>query len=522
MISASTAFTQFDRTAAFFYWTVIAIASAITAVIFVQLAQTLYEWLRMWWYLREVPKLKPKHSFSLLIDMYKQMAAMDPGLGIKVKSFKYLQGVFKSIEDQDVTVAFYGPYPFLAACTPETVESVLTNAENVDRSFFYAMMEPWVGGGMLTLSGEAWKSRRKIVRPGYHFRILDGYVPIFNKRGERLMKKLASMAGGFFDVMPVVRAATLGAVLETTMGVDFDEEIERVGYLKIHDALSDAVTKRAAKFHYWFDSIYAFTRECKEMKRNVEKAKAFLDTILKKRLADYKNGVRDPISSNVFLEILLRMWVDEGTLTETEVRDECMAMLIGGFDPTANNIAHALHLLGLHPEIQAKVHEEIDLVCGEDWYKPVTTDELKELTYMESVLKETLRLYPPVPIISRKLTTDIAIGKYTIPRGTVGFVAIYFLQRNPRFFEDPDAFKPERFLETKSTPNYAFAAFSCGPRNCLGQKFSILQAKIFMTYVLRRFEVTSKIPMDELVLTTDIILKPMQGLEIELTPRRHP
>ncbi|XP_077558057.1 cytochrome P450 4V2-like isoform X2 [Haemaphysalis longicornis] len=483
MISASTAFTQFDRTAAFFYWTVIAIASAITAVIFVQLAQTLYEWLRMWWYLREVPKLKPKHSFSLLIDMYKQMAAMDPGLGIKVKSFKYLQGVFKSIEDQDVTVAFYGPYPFLAACTPETVESVLTNAENVDRSFFYAMMEPWVGGGMLTLSGEAWKSRRKIVRPGYHFRILDGYVPIFNKRGERLMKKLASMAGGFFDVMPVVRAATLGAVLETTMGVDFDEEIERVGYLKIHDALSDAVTKRAAKFHYWFDSIYAFTRECKEMKRNVEKAKAFLDTILKKRLADYKNG---------------------------------------GFDPTANNIAHALHLLGLHPEIQAKVHEEIDLVCGEDWYKPVTTDELKELTYMESVLKETLRLYPPVPIISRKLTTDIAIGKYTIPRGTVGFVAIYFLQRNPRFFEDPDAFKPERFLETKSTPNYAFAAFSCGPRNCLGQKFSILQAKIFMTYVLRRFEVTSKIPMDELVLTTDIILKPMQGLEIELTPRRHP
>ncbi|KAH9374501.1 hypothetical protein HPB48_018920 [Haemaphysalis longicornis] len=268
-----------------------------------------------------------------------------------------------------------------------TGTSVLTNAVNVDRSFFYGMMVPWVGGGMLTLGGEAWRTRRKAVKPGYHFRILDGYVPILNRRGERLVKKMSGMGGGFFNVIPVARAATLGVLLETTMGVDYDEEIERVGYLNIHDALSDSVTKRAANFHYWFDSIYAFTRECREMKRNVEKARKFVDTILQKRMADYKKGIRDPISSNVFLEILLLMCVDEGTLTEIDVRDECMAMLIGGFDPTASNIAHTLYLLGLHPEVQAKVHDEIILVCGEDWDKPFTAEEVKDLTYMECALK---------------------------------------------------------------------------------------------------------------------------------------
>ncbi|XP_077560928.1 cytochrome P450 4V2-like [Haemaphysalis longicornis] len=522
MICASAAFAHLERTTVLSYWTLVAIASAITAVIVVHVAQTLYEWLRMWWYLRDVPKVKPKKSFSLIIDMYKQIAAMDPSLDMKVRCFNYLRGMFKSIADQDVTVAYYGPYPFLVACTPETVESVLTNPENVDRSFFYSMLKPWVGGGMLTLSGEAWRSRRKVVKPGYHFRILEGYIPILNKRGERLMKKVASMGDEFFNMIPIARAASLGVLLETTMGVDYDDEIERVEYLKTHDAISDSVTKRAAKFHYWFDSIYAFTAECKEMKRHIEKANNFIDTILEKRLADYKKGIRDPISSNVFLEILLRMWAEEGTLTKIDVRDECTAMLIGGFDPTANKIAHTLHLLGLHPEAQAKVHGEIDLVCGEGWDTPITNEELKDLTYMDCVLKEALRLYPPVPVVSRTLRKDISIGKYTIPRGSVGFVALYFLQRNPRFYEDPDAFKPERFMDPKLAHTFAFAPFSGGARSCLGQKFSMMQAKILLTHILRRFEVTSKIPMNDLVMTSDFILKPVQGLEIKLTPRRHP
>lgn len=523
MISALTASRNFDRAPGLFYWTLGTIASAITAVVIVHLARSLFEWVRMWWYLRDVPKPKPKLSFTLLIDLYKQLSAMGPNLDIKVKSFKYLQGLFKSVEDQDVTVAFYGPYPFLLASTPQVVETILGDTKNVDKAFFYDMMKPWVGGGILTLGGEPWRNRRKAITPAFHFRILDDYIPIMNKRGERLMKKVASMNGEFFNVLPISRAATLGVLFETSMGIDYDEdEIERVGYLHIHDAISDSVVNRVANFHHWFDSLYSFSSEYKEMRRNVEKAREFIDTILQKRLADYRKGIRDPVSSNAFLEILLRMCVDEGKMSEIDLRDECLSTLIGGFDTTATNIAHTLYLLGHHPEIQAKVHDEIDLVCGDDWDKPLTAEDLKNLTYMECVLKESMRLYPPAPIIGRTVKRDIQIGKYTIPRGTMAIVALYFLQRHPRFFENPDSFIPERFLETKKTPTYAFTPFSAGPRNCLGQKFSMREAKILMTHVLRRFEVASKIPMEELVMTIELILKPIQGLEIKLIPRNHP
>ncbi|KAH9361476.1 hypothetical protein HPB48_004581 [Haemaphysalis longicornis] len=432
-------------------------------------------------------------------------------LFLNPESFKYLQGLFKSVEDQDVTVAFYGPYPFLLASTPQVVETILGDTKNVDKAFFYDMMKPWVGGGILTLGGEPWRNRRKAITPAFHFRILDDYVPIMNKRGERLMKKVASMNGEFFNVLPISRAATLGVLFETSMGIDYDEdEIERVGYLHIHDAISDSVVNRVANFHHWFDSLYAFSSEYKEM-RGTWKKRGRL-SILK------QSKKRSMCRSTSFPRFSVQFLLNSAYIPGLDVY-HCHAQ---GFDTTATNIAHTLYLLGHHPEIQAKVHDEIDLVCGDDWDKPLTAEDLKNLTYMECVLKESMRLYPPAPVIGRTVTRDIQIGKYTIPRGTMAIVALYFLQRHPRFFENPDAFIPERFLETKKMPTYAFTPFSAGPRNCLGQKFSMREAKILMTHVLRRFEVTSKIPMEELVMTIELILKPIQGLEIKLIPRKHP
>ncbi|KAH7984482.1 hypothetical protein HPB52_021527 [Rhipicephalus sanguineus] len=133
-----------------------------------------------------------------------------------------------------------------------------------------------------------------------------------------------------------------------------------------------------------------------------------------------------------------------------------------------------------------------------------------------------MRLYPPGSVIGRTVVRDIKIGKYTIPRGTVAVVALYFLQRHPRYVKDPNSFKPERFMESKSMHNFGFAPFSAGPRNCLGQKFALREEKILLTHVIRRFNVSSKVPIDKLELAMELILKPIQGLEIKLTPREHP
>ncbi|XP_077504609.1 cytochrome P450 4V2-like [Amblyomma americanum] len=523
MISTLTALRTFERAPGLLYWALGAVASTIAAALIIYVARGMAEWLRMWWHLRDVPQPKPQKSFTMLLDLYKQLSAMDPRLDMKVKAFKYLHNLFKSVEDQDVTVAWYGPYAFLLGATPPVIEAVLGHRKNINKAFFYDMTKPWIGGGILNLSDAPWKTRRRAITPAFHFGILDDYVPIMNKRGERLMRKVATMNGEFFDILPIVRAAALGVLLETSMGIDYnEEEIERVGYLKIHDAISDSIVNRVIHFHHWFDFLYLFSSEHKEMLKNVEAAKQFVTGILKKRFADYRKGIRDPISKNSFLEILIRMCVDEGTMSEIDVRDELLSTLIGGFDTTATTLAYTLYLLGHHPEIQAKVHDEIDLVCGDDWDKPISAEDLKNLTYTECVVKESMRLYPAASMIGRALDTDIKVGKYTIPRGTVAVAALYFLHRHPRYHKDPDAFKPERFIDTKGMHTYAFTPFSAGPRNCLGQKFAMKEDKILLVHILRRFQVTSKVPIEDLLLAMELILKPMQGLEIKLTPRKHP
>ncbi|XP_037521740.2 cytochrome P450 4c3 [Rhipicephalus sanguineus] len=213
------------------------------------------------------------------------------------------------------------------------------------------------------------------------------------------------------------------------------------------------------------------------------------------------------------------MCVDEGTLSEIDVRDEMITMLIGGFDFTATGLAFALYLLGHHPDIQNKVRDEMDAAFGDDLEKSLNTEAIKGLTYTECVLKEALRLYPPGPLLSRLVTRDTKIGQHTIPRGTVAVMAFYFLQRHPKYIKDPDCFIPERFMGVKSMPTFAYAPFSAGPRNCIGQRFAMREEKILLTHILRRYNVSSKVPIDKLELAIDMVLKPVQGIELMFTPR---
>lgn len=520
MISTTTVRRAFEEAPSLFVWALGTVTWIFAATLLVHVTRGIVEWLRMWWYLRDVPKPKPQKSFTLLLDLYRQMYAMGPNVDVKVKAFRYLKGLFKSFEDQDVTVAYYGPYAILLGATPQVAEAILGNTKNVTKAFFYKMLKPWIGGGIITLDDEPWRVRRKMILQSFHVRILEDYSPIMDKRGKRLIRKLKNRSGEYFDFLPVLRAATFGVLFETTMGVDYNEDgVETIEYLKIHDAICQSILKRLTNFHHWFDCVYALSKDYKEMSKYVEEAKDFVSNILQKRITDYRKGIRDTVSENSLLEVLLRMCVDKGILSEIDVRDEIITMLIGGFDFTATGLAFALYLLGHHSDIQKRVQDEMDAAFGDDLEKSLDTEAIKGLTYTECVLKEALRLYPPGPLLSRLVTRDTKIGRHTIPRGTVAVMAFYFLQRHPRYIEHPDCFIPERFMGVKSMPAFAYAPFSAGPRNCIGQKFALREEKILLTHILRRYTVSSKVPIDKLELAVDMVLKPVQGIELMFTPR---
>lgn len=487
------------------------------------IARQLVHMIRVCILLRNAPQPKERFPFSLILDMWHQVAAMDLSLPVPARLFNYFQNIFHEVIDNDFTIAFYGPKAFLIAITPHTVERVLSNTENVNKSFLYVMMKSWIGNGLLTSDKTVWKQRRKVLTPAFHFRILDEYVPVMNSKATLLGDKMAALGDDFFDVVPIMRLATFGILFETAMGIQLDEEgVEKAGFLQVNDEIATAIITRMMNIHHWPELIYKFTQDGRRFYEKVELIKKYTRDILSTRKKTYKVEGADVERKKSFMDILLRMHMEEGVFTEDEIREEVNTFMIGGFDTTAMAASFALHLLGNHPEAQAKVHEELDSVFGSDRQRPVTVEDIKKLKYLDCVVKETLRLYPPIPAIARKLGEEITIGKQVIPNGTVSIIFIYFMHRHPRFFPKPNEFLPERFLQVDNNRHpYLYIPFAGGARNCIGQKFAQREDKILLAQILRRFQVQSKIRNEDLQLSLELVLRPVQGLHIKLIPRDH-
>jgi cytochrome P450 len=198
-----------------------------------------------------------------------------------------------------------------------------------------------------------------------------------------------------------------------------------------------------------------------------------------------------------------------------------ISFCFSGHDTTAMAISWSLHLIGLDPEVQEKVHLEIDSVFGDDKTRPVNSEDLKQLKYLECCIKEALRLFPSVPGIARAVNEDFRMGSYTIPKGATLFVYPYALHRNEEIFSDPEVYRPERFLTdniSKTSP-YAYVPFSAGPRNCIGQRFALTEEKIVIANVLRNFSVKSLDHRDKIKAAMELVTRPKDPLRISLKLR---
>ncbi|XP_042148501.1 cytochrome P450 4V2-like [Ixodes scapularis] len=281
----------------------------------------------------------------------------------------------------------------------------------------------------------------------------------------------------------------------------------------------DGFVSRICNVAYWWDFIYELSSEGKNHHRVSRILRDYCRQVItarKEELMD-KGHVRNSMRS--FLDILLQMHMQDGTLTESDILDETVTIIGAGFDTTASAAAFCLYLLGNHLEVQEKLHEELDRVFGDDVDRPVTLDDLRDLPYLDCVIKETLRLYPSVPVVARYIDEDMKIGEQLIPKGTTVTTMIYFLQRHQKLYDDPNSFVPERFQENNGRHQYAFIPFFGGQRNCIGQRFAVLKAKVLVAQVMRRFKIESKLPESELQLEIGIVLRPSQNLDVKLTRR---
>jgi cytochrome P450 family 4 len=224
-----------------------------------------------------------------------------------------------------------------------------------------------------------------------------------------------------------------------------------------------------------------------------------------------------------FLDLMIETsHLNPNQLSTDEIKQQVDTIMFEGHDTTAAGSSFALCMLGVHLDIQQKVLQEQKAIFG-DSDRDVTFADTVEMKYLERVILETLRLYPPVPIIARKINQDLKLASQnsTVPANSTVVIVTYSLHRSPNIYNNPDQFDPDNFLPEKAAKRhyYSFIPFSAGPRSCVGRKYAMLKLKVLLSTIVRNFRIKSTVAEKDFQLQADIILKRTDGFRIMLEKR---
>ncbi|CAG5928667.1 unnamed protein product, partial [Menidia menidia] len=480
----------------------------------------LRSYLQIWFQLKPVPGLEGTYPF------------IGNALMLKTNSgdfFRQIVEFTEAFKDAPLFKIWIGPVPFLILFHSETVEKILSNPIHLDKAFAYTFLHPWLGTGLLTSTGRKWRQRRKILTPTFHFSILADFLEVMNEQAEILVERLDKMAGkGPFNCFNHVTLCALDIICETAMGKKiYAQSNSDSEYVKSVYRMSDIVSRRQRTPWFWPNFLYYNFGAGNEHDKTLKVLHSFTKKVINERSENLSYIETDSDSDQIirkrhaFLDMLLKTTDEEGNnLTHEDIQEEVDTFMFEGHDTTAASMNWALHLMGSHPEVQKKVHQELQEVFGES-DRPINTEDLKKLKYLECVIKEALRLFPSVPFFARSLCDDCHIKGFNIPKGTNVIIITYALHRDPRYFPEPEEFRPDRFLPENSAgrPPYAYVPFSAGLRNCIGQRFALMEEKVVLASILRNFSVEACQGREDLRPVGELILRPEQGITIKLEKR---
>ncbi|XP_037687119.1 cytochrome P450 4V2 isoform X2 [Choloepus didactylus] len=496
-------------------WGAASALSLAGATLLLTLVQRLASYARRWQQMRAIPTVAtalPLVGHSLLL---------------KRDGKEFFQQIIQYTEEfrhLPLLKLWVGTVPLVVIYHAENVEVILSSSKQIDKSSMYQFLEPWLGLGLLTSTGEKWRNRRKMLTPTFHFTILEDFLDVMNEQATILVKKLEKHVNQeAFNSFFYVALCALDIICETAMGKNINAQNNGDSeYVRAVYRMSDIILQRMKLPWLWFELPYLMFKEGREHKRSLKILHTFTNNVISERANEMKTEeeCRGKNKHRAFLDFLLCATDDEGNkLSHEDIREEVDTFMFEGHDTTAAAINWSLYLLGSYPEIQKKVDNELDEVFGKS-DRPATLEDLKKLKYLDCVIKETLRLFPSVPFFARNLSEDCEVG-FKISKGAEVIIVSYALHRDPRYFPDPEEFQPERFFpeNMQGRHPYAYVPFSAGPRNCIGQKFAMMEEKTILSCLLRRFWVESNQKKEELGLSGELVLRPNNGIWIKLKRR---
>jgi len=365
-----------------------------------------------------------------------------------------------------------------------------------------------LGQGLLISEGEFWRRQRRLAQPAFHRNRIQEYAATMVESVERHTREWGE--GDQRDMAREMMALTLDVAVRTLFGTSLPGEAQKVGHSMTFLMRYQLGRQRSP---VRIPESWPTPRN-----KRANREREFLDSLVY-HIIEERRAKGDGNHGNDLLSLLVSAMDEDGTqMTPEQLRDETMTLFIAGHETTAQMLAWTWYLLGENPGAEAKLHEELRVVLG--GRTPAAAD-LQQMTYLRAVMNESLRLYPPAYITARTSIEACSIGGYDFPAGTTMLMAQWVMHRDPRFFDDPDLFCPERWLGDLEDrlPACAYLPFGNGPRRCIGQGFALLEAALVIATLAQRFQFRL-VPGFPVVPEPLITLRPRNGMRMTVHARK--
>jgi cytochrome P450 len=403
-----------------------------------------------------------------------------------------------------------GPYHGFLASDPADIKHVLQdNARNYHKSPLYDRLRDSLGNGLLTSEDSFWLHQRRLAQPAFHRQRLQAMADVMVACTSQMLERWdqSTSPADPRDVGAEMMALTQSIIVRTM----FSTDLGAAG--AVLDRTWPIINRRIGET-FWSTKLE--TSLPLPANRRFWRALRELDTVVYQIIAERRQTRRD---ESDLLSMFLAARDDEtgAGMTDRQLRDEVVTMLLAGHETTSLLLSWTYYLLSQHPGARRSIEDEVDREIGNG--RP-TFAHIDRLTFTRRVLEESLRLYPPAWGFSRRALGDDELGGYRIPKGSLVFLIPFVVHRRPKLWPDPDRFDPGRFApEHESTrPRFAYIPFGGGPRGCIGNQFAMLEAQLIVAAIAQRYRI-ELLPDQEIRPEPLITLRPKPGVRARLTKR---
>lgn len=389
---------------------------------------------------------------------------------------------------------------------PEDIREVLVVQGNkFNKGIGVVMLSRLLGQGLLTSEGEYHKKQRLLIQPGFHRQRIAGYSATMVELTSKHIKSWRD--GAEIDMITEMMGLTFKIAGKTLFNEDVSDTV---------DLMQEGIATSMKAFEQVGTSPWALQLERLPLRvmRNFYRARDRINAVTYRMIEEHrKSGDQGDI-----LSMLLEIRDENGHgLTPEQLHDEVLTLLAAGHETTANAMGWTWYLLAHHPEIVKKMQQVVDEVLGD---RLPTFEDIPRLAYIEQVMAESMRLYPPVWAFDREASTDIQLRDLTIPKGARVIVSQYVTHRDARYYPDPDRFDPERWTPEARAgrPKFAYFPFGGGARLCIGESFAWAEGVLILSTIIKNWE-AELLPDQTIEIEAAVTMRPRYGLYMRLHKR---